>query len=504
MIPVLTAEQLRQADAHTIDTGTMASIDLMERAASGCAEKLLRGLEHDRPVVVLAGMGNNGGDGLAIARMMHAAGQPLRVFVLRYKENGSTDFQHNLARAQEAGVPVVFLEEGDELPGFDLGSLVIDAVLGTGIQRPMVGWLKGVVVSLNGRDNTVVAIDLPSGLFSEDNTGNDPDAILQADRTYTLEVPKLALFLPENERFVGDWEVVPIGLDRGFIGSLKPAAQWLEQADVAAMMPIRKHFGHKGDFGHAWLFAGAEGKMGAALLATKACLRTGTGLVTVHVPKGQEGVVHAFTPEAMVSMDEDAAQLASLPIMAKVSAIGIGPGIGTSDATARMLKLLIQNAPAPFVIDADALNILAENKTWSAFLPAGTILTPHPKEFERLAGKATSDHERLMMAKEMAMKLKAVLVLKGAFTAICSPDGRIFFNSTGNPGMAKGGSGDALTGVITGLRAQGLDPLSAALLGVYAHGSAGDIAAEESGMDGMLPGDLVERLPLAWKKLRGG
>ena len=286
---------------------------------------------------------------------------------------------------------------------------------------------------------------------------------------------KLSLLLADNARYSGEWEVVPIGLDRNFIAGLTPEAVILEAAEIAALLPERKRFSHKGDHGHAWILAGGEGKMGAALLATKACLRSGCGLLTVHVPSGQEAVVHAAIPEAMVSSDPEIAHLSSLPELSNASAIGIGPGIGTADDTARMLKLLIQEAPAPLVLDADALNILAENKTWLAFLPAGSILTPHPKEFERLAGKAANDHERLMKAKDLAVRLSSVVVLKGAYTAICSTDGKIFFNGTGNPGMAKGGSGDALTGIITSLRAQGLDALSAALVGVYAHGLAGDL-----------------------------
>jgi NAD(P)H-hydrate epimerase len=243
--------------------------------------------------------------------------------------------------------------------------------------------------------------------------------------------------------------------------------------------------------------------MGAALLATKACLRSGTGLITVRVPAGTEGIVHAAVPEAMVSTDASAEALEQLPRSERPSAIGIGPGIGTADGTARLLKLLVQEAPAPLVLDADALNILAANRTWLAFLPKGSILTPHPKEFDRLAGPSGSPHERLMHARELAVRFGVVLVLKGSHTAICSPAGQVFINGTGNPGMAKGGSGDALTGIITGLCAQGLAPVQAALLGVHAHGLAGDIAAAERGMDGMTVSDLIDRLPDAWRQLRG-
>ncbi len=502
MIPLLSADQLRLADAHTIANEPISSINLMERAALACANRLMETLPYDVPIVVLAGMGNNGGDGVAMARILHMAAQPVRVLVPRYKAEGSPDLEVNLRRAQEAGISVVLLEEGKELPPFTPDTLVIDALFGTGLQRPITGWLKEWVMALNAGHNEVLAIDMPSGMFTENNTDNDPDAIVQADRTFTLELPKLSLLLADNARFAGDWEVIPIGLDRNFIAGLEPEAVMLEAAEIAAMLPERKRFSHKGDHGHAWILAGSKGKMGAAILAAKACLRSGCGLLTVHVPAGEEIVVHIAIPEVMVSSDQGNAHLSSLPDFTKATAIGVGPGIGTAEGTARMLKLLIQEAPAPLVLDADALNILSENKTWLAFLPAGSILTPHPKEFERLAGKAANDHERLMKAKELAQRLQSVVVLKGAYTAICSPDGRIFFNATGNPGMAKGGSGDALTGIITSLRAQGLDPLSAALVGVHAHGLAGDHAAQELGMDGMLPSDLIAHLPNAWRKLR--
>lgn len=503
MIPLLTAEQVRQADAHTIAHEPIASIRLMERAAVTCTNRLMEDLDYEVPVVVLAGMGNNGGDGLAMARLLSAAGQrEVRVIIPQCKQAASADCRTNLGRLEGTRVAIDVLAEGAELPYFPPHALVIDALFGTGLQRPLTGWLKALVVQLNARPNEVLAIDLPSGLFADSNEGNDKSAIVQADRTYTLELPKQALLMPDLSRFAGCWEVVPIGLDRRFIAAQRTGLMLMEAADAAACMPPRNPVAHKGHFGHAWLLAGGPGKMGAALLAAKAALRTGCGLLTVHVPAGQEPLVHAALPEAMVSVDPGEG-LSALPRFAKVSAIGMGPGIGTEAETAKLLKLLIQQAPAPLVLDADALNILAENKTWLAFLPPGTILTPHPVEFERLAGNAGSGEARLQMARELAMKQRLVVVLKGAHTAICAPDGQIWFNTTGNPGMAKGGSGDVLTGIITSLRAQGLDPVAAAMLGVYAHGRAGDRAAEHLGMDGMLPGDLIEQLPHVWKQLRG-
>lgn len=493
---------MKEVDAFTIAQEPIASIDLMERAAAACTRRLLDGMAPRTAVTLLCGMGNNGGDGLAMARLLHEAGCPVSVIVLRHRTEGGPDFLLNEQRIRALSLPLAYVSEGEELPAIDPGRLLIDALLGTGLQRPVTGWLKRMIGTVNGLPNRVLSIDLPSGLFAEDNSGNDPEAIVKADRTLTLELPKLALFLPGFGPFAGRWEVVPIGLDPAFIRSLEPVAAWVDTPDVAAWMPVRDRFSHKGVFGHAWVMAGGPGRMGAALLAVGACLRSGAGLVTARVPHGQEALFHAAHPEAMVSVDEPGAGLSTLPRMERATAVGIGPGIGTGGDTARLLKRLIQEAPAPLVIDADALNLLAENRTWLAFLPAGTILTPHPKEFERLAGPAASDHERLLQARDMAVRFRVVLVLKGAFTAVCAPDGRIFFNATGNPGMAKGGSGDVLTGILTGLLAQGTAPLAAALLGVHAHGLAGDLAAQELGMDGMLPGDLIRQLPFAWQRIR--
>ncbi|MCC6839442.1 MAG: NAD(P)H-hydrate dehydratase [Flavobacteriales bacterium] len=501
MLPLLSAPQVRLADGHTIAHEPIASIDLMERAARNCTHRLQETLGVERPVVVLAGMGNNGGDGLAMARMLHLAGQHVQVLVPRYKQQGSPDFEVNLARAEASKVHIACIAEGSTLPEFDSRALVVDALFGTGLQKPLAGWLKTLVMQVNALPNEVLAIDLPSGLFADDNSANDPEAIVKADRTFTLELPKLALLLPDQAGYCGKWEVVPIGLDKAFVASLNARLAVLEISDVSALMPDRGRTAHKGDFGHAWLLAGGPGKMGAAIMAARACLRTGCGLLTVHVPAGQAMVMNAVVPEAMASMDAEIC-LSGFPKIKKAAAIGVGPGIGTADETVRLLKLLVQEAPAPLVLDADALNILSENKTWLAFLPPATILTPHPGELERLTGIAGSSHDRLMQAKELAVKHRSVVVLKGANSAVCSPDGRIFFNSTGNAGMAKGGSGDVLTGIITGLRAQGLDALPAALLGVYAHGLAGDLAAKKLGMDGMLPSDLIAHLPQAWMQLR--
>ncbi|MEO8734675.1 MAG: NAD(P)H-hydrate epimerase, partial [Flavobacteriales bacterium] len=392
MVPILSAAQLKEADARTIESTPIAPIDLMEHAAMVCSAWIEEHVDAHVPILVIAGTGNNGGDGLAIARMLHAEGRKVRVIIPRFSNKDSSSFTENLRRAKKANVPIIQLEDGKDLPVCEKDEVVIDALFGIGLTRPVQGWLKKIVTSINQRSNAVIAIDMPSGLFTENNAANDTNAIVQATHTLTLELPKLAFFFADNARFVGEWHVLPIGLDRGFIATLKPEAELIQTDDMARLLPVRDKFSHKGTFGHAWLLAGGKGKMGAALISAKGCLRSGVGLLSVHAPAGSEALVLGYLPEAMVSSDANTDALSSMPRFEKCSAIGIGPGIGTSDATARLLKLLIQEAPAPLVIDADALNILSENKTWLSFLPKGTILTPHPKEFERLTEKFSDDH----------------------------------------------------------------------------------------------------------------
>lgn len=498
MIPVLNADQVRKADAHTIAHEPIASIDLMERAARRCVDRL-----HElyapsgRRYLVLVGCGNNGGDGLAIARLLAEAGASVRVFLCRYRPDLSPDAETNRQRLAKAGVPLVDPAPGS-IPDTPLeNEVVIDALLGTGLDRPLDGWLKHIVAEVNRWPNEVIAIDMPSGLFAEDNAGNDPQAIVQADLVLTFEVPKLALLLPENGPYVGSWQLLSIGLDRGFLHGLGSKQLFVEASDAHALMPARARTAHKGTFGHALLVAGSSGKAGAAILAAKACARSGAGLITVCVPSDLQTTIHVSLPEAMTIRDVFDQRTSTA-----YSAIGIGPGMGRGTDETRLLKRLIQEADVPLVLDADALYLLSENRTWLAFLPKRTVLTPHPKEFDRLTGPTATGFERLARARDFAVRFGVVIVLKGAHTAICAPDGTVYFNPTGNVGMAKGGSGDALTGVITGLLAQGLEPVTAAVLGVYAHGLAGDLAAKELGIDGLLPSDLIGHLPLIWSRIR--
>ena len=511
MLPVLSAEQLRRLDAWTIAHEPITSIELMERAAIRCVEWLgaHRGelfadaATKEQRYLILVGPGNNGGDGLAMARILSAAGHPVRVCQPFEQLELSYDNAMNLSRMEDASIAVVSSSPAGGPPQVCPGEIVIDALFGTGLSRPLEGDQRRFVQRLNEQKANVIAIDLPSGLFPEDNARNDMEGVVRATWTLTFQLPKLAFFLSDSMSFVGSWNVLDIGLDEGFIAEQNSPYLVPVPKDLRDLLPPRPAHAHKGDFGHALLMTGGRGMLGAAVMAARAAARSGVGRLSVHLPGNGRSVLQTAVPEAMVRADQDPDELSELQDLKRYSAVGIGPGIGTGPRATKCLKTLIQTAHVPLVIDADALNILAEQPTWAAFLPSGSVLTPHPGEADRLFGPSRSLFERLQKARDFARKQQVVVVLKGACTATCAPDGRVFFNLTGNTGMAKGGSGDVLTGLLTGLMAQGMAPLSAALLGVHLHGSAGDHAAAELGQDAMTANDLPNFLSAAFRALRG-
>ncbi|PLW94545.1 MAG: bifunctional ADP-dependent NAD(P)H-hydrate dehydratase/NAD(P)H-hydrate epimerase, partial [Marinilabiliales bacterium] len=463
MYKILPVGLIREADKDCIDNEPIASIDLMERASKGIFEWIADHFPKENFTFhILAGIGNNGGDGLAVARMLHEAGFQVKVTVIRFSEKNSEDFNINFERLQKL-ISVEDLQKDEKL-SLDKGqNIIIDAILGSGISRSPEGWLAEIIQTINNSENPVIAIDMPSGLLADECSVNHAKNIVQANMTLTLGVHKLPLFMPENDQFIGDWHYIPIGLREEFISQAKTRHHFTTIKDIEPLILPRPKFAHKGTYGHTLIFAGGKGKMGAAVLSAKAALRSGCGLVSVHTPEKQSHIIQSSAPEAMISGDADPNFISELPEIAQFTSIGFGPGCGTDEKTAKVLKNIIQNANQPLVLDADALNILSENKTWLAFLPKYSILTPHIGEFKRLNGDSKNDFERLNDASSMAMKHGIIIILKGAFTAVCAPDGNIYFNPTGNPGMAKGGSGDVLTGLLSGLLAKGMNPLHAAI-----------------------------------------
>jgi len=499
---ILSTEQIRQADQYTIKNEPIASTDLMERAA----QELYYWIQANCYSIsgemrIFCGPGNNGGDGLALSRLLNNAGYQVTTYLLQFGQNFSEDYLINLDKLKQSKAVVVELTEETELPEIKDEDIVVDAIFGSGLSKEPTGLPEKVISHINRSIALKIAIDIPSGLFADKYT-ESRDIIIRADHTLSFQFPKLAFLLPENDSFVGDWEILDIGLHHDFINNVATRHFYMIRRDIAPMRKPREKYAHKGTFGHALIVAGGYGKMGAAILATRAAIRSGAGLVHAQTPRWGAAIMQTACPEAMLSLDRYEYYLSEMPKLDGYTAIGAGPGLGLEEQTQKAIKLIIQETQVPLVLDADALNILSLNKTWMPFLPKNTILTPHPKEFERLAGGWKNDFDRLEMLKAMATKHGIYIVLKGANTAVAFPDGSVYFNSTGNPGMATGGSGDVLTGLITGLLAQGYSPGQAAVMGVYIHGLAGDLAARKLSMEALSANDLIDNLGKAFKKLR--
>ena len=494
---MFTATQIREMDAYTIKHEAIASIDLMKRASAAFVERFCEIVTKPRKVYVFCGQGNNGGDGLVISRYLIKKGYMVRVFILHISDNFSSDCAENLEALKKANPNLVFaIKEEKDFPVLLEDTVVIDAIFGTGLSRPTEGLAASTIKHINQSKSKIFAVDIPSGLYCDKVNGVE-DAIIKANFTFTFQLPKLSFLMCANAGYVGDWQVLNIGLDEGFIGTTKTHYHTIDSAYIKSFFKQRDKCSHKGTFGHSLIIAGAYGKMGAAVLSANGCLRAGTGLLTTYIAKCGYTIMQTALPEAMVITDNEDNIITDIPDVQKYNAIGIGPGIGTDDETATAFRKLLQTAHKPLVIDADALNLLAKEQNLLSHLPENSILTPHPGEFARLTGATDNDWDRLEKARNFAAQHKCILVLKGAYTSVNLPDGNTFINTTGNPGMATGGSGDVLTGVITGLLAQGYKPDEAAILGVYIHGSAGDLATKDKSVQGLIAADIIEYLPKA-------
>ncbi|MCL2073601.1 MAG: NAD(P)H-hydrate dehydratase [Marinilabiliaceae bacterium] len=498
---IFPTETIRTIDEYTIQNEPILSIDLMERAAQTLFLELTNRFA-DRPFLVLAGAGNNGGDALAIARMLILEGFDVITIMLK-SDNLSPDASENKRRLTSIeNVKILIWEENQQLPEIADNCVILDGLFGTGLTRPLSDNPLNLILQINKLKNEIVSIDIPSGLMCDNNGENNPEGIIKATYTYSFQFVKLAFLFPENQKYVGKWQVLDIGLNLQIIAETLTNFHITDFERVKSFFVPRKKFDHKGNFGHALLIAGSAGKMGAAILASKACLRSGAGLLTVHIPQKIENVFHISVPEVMVSFDKSEQIFSTLPDLTMFSAIGIGPGIGTHSTTAKAIGLLFRKARhIPYVIDADAINILSINPKLIDNIPNKSILTPHPKEFERLAGKWENDYQKVEMALNFCYKKRVILVLKGAYTAVIFPNGRCNFNPSGNPGMATAGSGDVLTGIILALLAQGLSPEKASIAGTYIHGLAGDFAREVNGETSLIASDIVSNLGKAFQQM---
>ncbi len=496
--------KIKELDQYTIENEPIASIDLVERAASVFVNEFSRRYtSRQNRIYVFAGQGNNGADALAVSRLLTEQGYNVFTYLINPSNILSPDCEENRRRLKETdSKQYVEVVSSFSPPVFEPQDIIIDGLFGSGLNRPLEGGFAKIVDYINHSESTVISIDMPSGLFGEDNKSNNLQYIIQADLTLTFEFPRLSFLLPENTDFVGEWKALPIDLHPDALLKTKTPYGLITDADVASLMHKRHRFSHKGDFGHALLMAGSTGRMGAAVLAARSCMRSGVGLLTVHLPEKGEHIMQISLPEAMTSADRNPDYIAELPLFSDYDAIGIGPGIGINNETGSVLnKLFEAGEHKPMVLDADALNMIAANSELFHKIPQGSVITPHPKEFDRLAGPSDNTYERMQKARSIAAEQKICIVLKGGNTAVCTPAGKVFFNTSGNPGMATAGSGDVLTGIILGLLAQGYSSEEASVIGVYIHGIAGNLAAANLSEESLIAGDITVMLGKAFKQM---
>jgi len=497
MLPLLTSPQIREADAYTIANEPISSVNLMERAAKAFVGWFVNHFPDKRQAIsIYCGTGNNGGDGLAIARILHGHHyKSVNIKITRFSDKASDDFIVNLKKLQNT-ITVTEIKPRDVFPDED-SPVLIDAMLGSGLNKPLHGDYEKLVKHLNSLEKTVVAVDIPTGFFSEGEIKPD-STVLKAKLVITFQQPKINFLLPESGPVMKCWEAVNIGIDESFVKSLNSPYQFITEKDIRALMKPRHKFSNKGTFGHALIVAGQAKTMGAALLCSSACAHAGAGLTTACVPESGLTALNSYLPEIMAIVRQGN----DLPKIGwdKFSTMGIGPGLGNDENSLNLLCDILTNYKKPVVIDADALNILAEHKQLWNMIPEGSIITPHMKEFDRLFGESTSWWQRLQTAIEKAKEHKICIVLKNDYTITAMPDGKAYFNSTSNAAMASGGMGDVLTGIITALLAQKYSSRDACIIGTYIHGKAGDELALPNRMHVVLPGKLISQLPITIAK----
>ncbi|TLF44482.1 NAD(P)H-hydrate dehydratase [Maribacter aurantiacus] len=496
---VFTAAQIYKADTFTIEKQQITSDALMERAATQIFNWMHVRMQ-GAPVKIhlFCGIGNNGGDGIALARHLFEHGYDIAVYVVKYSDKRSKDFLTNLDRLKDRKIWPIYMDADSDLPEIHPNDIIVDAIFGIGLNRTPDAWVAKIIQHLNTSKAFILSVDIPSGLFT-DSVPEDKEAVIKANYVLSFQVPKLVFFLPETGIYVEQWEVLDIGLDAEFLMNEKTDFELISKNEVLQFYRPRTKYSHKGTYGHALIVGGSYGKMGAVILTSRAALKAGSGLVTAYVPECGYAILQTAIPEVMVLTNGKEA-IEAIEFDMKPTVIGLGIGMGIHDKTVKALEHFLKANKLPLVLDADALNILSKNQDQMDFIPENSILTPHPKELERLVGKWKDDFEKLEKVRQFTDKRKVVIVVKGAHT-ITFFEGRGYINTTGNPGMATAGSGDALTGIITGLIAQGYSSLQAAIFGVYIHGKSGDISVENTGYQALIASDIIEGIGSAFLDL---
>lgn len=500
---IFTSELIREIDKATCEAEGISSIELMERAASAVCGEIESLFSPSQRIVIFAGPGNNGGDALAVGRMLFEQGyRKLEIFLFNVMGKLSHDCAEELEKIKDLeGIDFTEVTKDFQPPYLGEKDVVVDGLFGSGFKGSLQKGFLTLVNYINDSNAYVVSIDIPTGLSGEWNDNVSKRDMIHADLTLTFQFPRLSFFFEENQDVIGDWRILDINLNEEKIKELPVDYMLVEEKNVRAFFKTRNNFSAKRDYGSALFFSGSTGMAGAAVLSAKGCLRSGAGLATVHSAKRIMQVVQTCLPEAIFEPDRDENYVTDMRVHHNHQAVAVGPGLGVDQKTIDAIENLLKNYKNPLVVDADALNCIARRPHLLSLLPAHSVITPHIGEFDRLFREHRSNEERLKKAIDMAKYYNIVIVLKGHYTATIRPTGRVYFNSTGNAGMATAGSGDVLTGVITSFIAQGYRPEQAAFLGVFVHGMAGDMAAEKWGQAGLMASDLADYCAYAIKKL---
>ncbi|MGO9020744.1 MAG: NAD(P)H-hydrate dehydratase [Syntrophobacteraceae bacterium] len=514
---VLSAKEMAELDEQTIHEVGIPGIVLMENAAQGAAAFFLRVVPDllGRRITVVAGSGNNAGDGFALARIYHSKGAQVNVVCLRSPVKLSGDALINFTTLEKIGIPITVWQEEKDFdeqwePVCKSGA-IIDAILGTGLKSEVKGLYRDIIERINGLNVPVLAVDVPSGLDA--TTGLPLGAAIKATATATFGFLKIGHLIERGAELAGQVEVIDIGVPPGLVQSAGIQRYWLTGKFLSSWIEPRHPTTHKGQAGHVCVLSGSPGKTGAATLVCLGAARAGAGLVTLFIPESLNPILEVKLTEAMTFPIAETPEKTSasaaldqiLGFLKGKQALAMGPGISTNEDTATLVKELLVKAPCPIVLDADAITAVSEDPATLRKAETPLVLTPHPGEMARICHCTVSDiqRNRLESASKFSREYGVVLVLKGHRTIIASPDGKLAINSTGNPAMASGGTGDTLTGIIAGLLAQGFDPFQAACLGVYVHGAACDRIFGGVSTRGLLATDMLDQVPAVLGFLEG-
>ena len=490
IMKILSSEQIRIVDAETIKKEGISSLELMKRAATAFYNWFIENYSNKHTsILIFSGIGNNGGDGLVFARLLHKSGYNVKVCLVEYNENYSEDCAHNLRRVKAEKIPLKKIFNADLIPDISKFDVIIDGVFGTGLSREVKGVAADVIQLINSSRKPVISIDVPSGLFLDRQTS----FAVKASETVTFQIPKIALYLPENQLFTGNVTVVDIGLNEQAIDETESDIFFIQKKDISPLIKPLSKFAHKGTQGHSLLIGGSLGKIGSVCLASKAALKTGCGLITAYIPKCGMFILQNNFPEAMAIQDKNEEHITSIEYDIKPDAIGIGIGLGNHSETEEAIHKFLRNNNTPLIVDADGLNILSRNKKWISLLSPNSILTPHPKELSRLIGNWSDDFDKIQKTRQFAQKYNLIVIVKGAYTLIIDSE-KIYVNSSGTPALATAGSGDVLTGILTSLLAQGYSSLEAAKLGVYIHGLTADLKKNSIHSKAFIASDIIDTI----------